>query len=246
MQKQMISEELLLVGDPCGSAYSWRTPPHSMNPYWSSSWWTATWGSSQWITSQRTAYHGREPMLEEGKRVRRKEQKQQSIMDWPQPISSCQKEGGGRRRWMEGRRWFLFPLTSHCSSLLSTDNKLIYPVLHVIVISEWSPCPYLSPQAFFSPSYILLIYSPQKKMHKICFITAFISQSTLHFFNTSFQVFFLWKSISAGWKLPCITWVGKNKDLGIIKLKFKTLSNNWAQNWWTPFLKQISYLSVCL
>lgn len=156
MQKQMISEELLLVGDPCGSAYSWRTPPHSMNPYWSSSWWTATWGSSQWITSQRTAYHGREPMLEEGKRVRRKEQKQQSIMDWPQPISSCQKEGGGRRRWMEGRRWFLFPLTSHCSSLLSTDNKLIYPVLHVIVISEWSPCPYLSPQAFFSPSYILL------------------------------------------------------------------------------------------
>lgn len=243
MQKQMISEELLLVGDPCGSAYSWRTPPHSMNPYWSSSWWTATWGSSQWITSQRTAYHGREPMLEEGKRVRRKEQKQQSIMDWPQPISSGQNEGGGRRRWMEGRRWFLFPLTSHCSSLLSTDNKLIYPDCSACDCNQWVISLSLSQSpSFFFP----IIYSPQKKIHKICFITAFISQSTLHFFNTSFQVFFLWKSISAGWKLQCITWVGKNKDLGIIKLKFNTLSSNWAQNWWTPFLKQISYLSVCL
>ena len=109
--------------DPCWSS-SERTAAHRKDPCWSTSW--------------RTVSHGRDSTLEQGKRVRRKEQ--QSVMNWPQPpfpIPLHHSGGGGRRVANEGvklsleRRdggeWeggFSFGFVSHYPTLFLTVNKL--------------------------------------------------------------------------------------------------------------------------
>jgi len=88
---------------------SWSTAPHGRDPHRNSSWRTATCGKyPRWRSSGRIVSHGREPMLEQGKIVRRKEQ-QRHVMNWLQPlfpIDLCLSGAGGGEHGRGGRNVF--------------------------------------------------------------------------------------------------------------------------------------------
>jgi len=73
-------------GTYTGAVCPWRAAAHGKDLHWRSSW--------------RTVCCGRDPMMEQGKRVRRKEQQKQCVMNWPQapfPVSLHRFGWGGGR-----------------------------------------------------------------------------------------------------------------------------------------------------
>ena len=110
--------------------------------------------------------HEKNPMLEQGKSVRRKEQQMWTVMSWlqPPPPSSFADQGQEveksevklnlrREGWGEGD--FSIVLISHYPTLLRlVGNKLneyaqVKTVLPVIITDEWSPYSYLDPWGFW-------------------------------------------------------------------------------------------------
>ena len=106
-----------LWGTHAGAACSWGTAPCGRDPRWGSLW--------------RTVGRGRDPTLEQGKGVRRKEQKRQHVMNWPQPAFHVPLHclgGGGREFRSEvkptkkggvgGEVFLRFGFISHYSTLM--------------------------------------------------------------------------------------------------------------------------------
>lgn len=128
-----------------GAVCSWRTAPHSTDPYWNNSWITAT--------------CGRNPTLE-WRREEHQRQRYELATTFLFPIClHYSGEGEVERsrvkltleKMLVRERCFWFIFSSHYPALFLIDKKLIYPKL---VTGKQSICPHLNPQVFF------IVFSP--------------------------------------------------------------------------------------